>query len=42
MPKATREEAGIGDGLLRMSIGLESESDLTDDLGRALDLAARE
>lgn len=31
-----RKTAGIGDGLLRMSVGLESERDLRDDLAEAL------
>ncbi|WP_199566048.1 PLP-dependent transferase [Ensifer sp. M14] len=31
-----RQTAGIGDGLLRMSVGLESERDLRDDLAEAL------
>lgn len=39
MPKETREQAGIGDGLVRVSVGLESEADLAEDLLRALDLA---
>ncbi|CAN5208750.1 hypothetical protein BH09MYX1_BH09MYX1_12330 [soil metagenome] len=36
MPKADREAAGITDGLLRLSVGLESESDLASDLVRAI------
>ena len=34
-------EAGIGDGTIRMSVGLEHPGDLIADLSRALDLAAR-
>jgi methionine-gamma-lyase len=41
MPKDTRLLAGIGDGLVRVSVGLESEADLTEDLVRALDLAEK-
>ncbi len=37
MPKATRELAGIGDGLLRLSVGIESFEDLWGDLKRALE-----
>ena len=36
MPKADRERAGIGDGLLRLSVGLEAHHDLLDDLSRAI------
>jgi cystathionine gamma-synthase len=35
MDAAARRAAGIGDGLLRVSIGLESEADLLTDLARA-------
>ncbi|HBG52531.1 MAG TPA: O-succinylhomoserine sulfhydrylase, partial [Gammaproteobacteria bacterium] len=31
-----RHAAGIGDGLLRLSVGLESVDDLMQDLGRTL------
>jgi methionine-gamma-lyase len=37
MPAAARRLAGIGDGLLRVSCGLEASADLTVDLDRALD-----
>jgi cystathionine beta-lyase/cystathionine gamma-synthase len=37
IPKATREAIGIGDGLLRLSVGLEHADDLWADLERALD-----
>lgn len=36
MDVEARKTAGIGDGLLRMSVGLESERDLRDDLAEAL------
>ena len=36
MPKADRERAGISDGLLRLSVGVESEGDLWRDLEEAL------
>jgi methionine-gamma-lyase len=36
MPRDARELAGIGDGLLRVSVGLESAADLESDLERAL------
>lgn len=36
MPEGVRRAAGIGDGLLRMSCGLEAASDLARDLDRAL------
>ena len=32
-----REQYGISDGLIRMSIGLESTDDILDDLARALE-----
>jgi cystathionine beta-lyase/cystathionine gamma-synthase len=35
-----RRSTGIGDGLLRLSVGLEDVEDLWDDLARALDSAA--
>lgn len=37
IPAERRAELGIGDGLVRLSVGIEDESDLIDDLGRALD-----
>jgi cystathionine gamma-lyase len=37
IPKATREAIGIGDGLVRLSVGLEHAEDLWSDLERALD-----
>ena len=36
MSADVRRAAGIGDGLLRLSVGLESEDDLKSDLARAL------
>ncbi len=41
MPAVARREAGISDQLLRLSVGLESSSDLVRDLGNGLDRAAR-
>ncbi len=34
LPQAARQALGIGDGLIRLSIGLEDVGDLTEDLGR--------
>ncbi|MFK7735595.1 MAG: PLP-dependent aspartate aminotransferase family protein [Pirellulaceae bacterium] len=36
---AARKEAGISDGLIRLSVGLEDPADLIDDLDQALDQA---
>jgi methionine-gamma-lyase len=36
MTKETREKSGIGDGLIRMSVGLENINDLINDLENAL------
>lgn len=41
MDAAARERAGIGEGLLRLSVGIEDVADLTADLRHALDRAAR-
>lgn len=41
MDGAARLAAGIGDSLLRLSVGIEDPADLADDLGRALDRALR-
>ena len=38
-PRELRERAGIGDNLIRLSIGIEDREDLLADLGRALDAA---
>ncbi len=37
MPREERERAGIGDGLIRLSVGLEATADLTADFARALE-----
>ncbi len=37
MPREEREKAGITDGLIRLSIGIENLGDLIDDLKQALD-----
>ena len=39
MDEAARRAAGITDGLLRLSVGLESEADLIADIGRGLSVA---
>ncbi len=36
LPKEAREAAGIGDGLVRLSVGVEDEGDLVGELERAL------
>jgi cystathionine gamma-synthase len=41
MDEAARQRAGIGAGLLRMSVGIEDAADLIADLGAALDRAAK-
>jgi cystathionine gamma-synthase/cystathionine gamma-lyase len=41
IPRAQREALGISDGLIRISVGLEAESDLWGDLARGLEAAAR-
>lgn len=41
LPEQARAELGISEGLVRLSVGLESESDLIADLQRGLDAAAR-
>jgi len=41
MDPAARERAGLTDGLIRLSIGIEALEDLRADLGRALERAAR-
>lgn len=40
IPAADRERRGIGDGLLRLSVGIEDLSDLIEDLRAALDATA--
>ena len=37
MPKEAREKAGIVDGLVRLSVGLESANDLINDFAKSLD-----
>lgn len=39
VPKETREQLGISDGLIRLSVGIEDAQDLMDDLKQALDVA---
>ncbi|KFA93097.1 cystathionine gamma-synthase [Archangium violaceum] len=39
VPKETREQLGISDGLIRLSVGIEDAQDLVDDLKQALDVA---
>ena len=38
MPEADREKAGIVEGLIRISVGLENVTDLKNDLQRGFDL----
>jgi cystathionine beta-lyase/cystathionine gamma-synthase len=37
VPRAAREAAGIGDGLIRMSVGCEDQTDLWDDITQGLE-----
>lgn len=39
MEAEARAKAGIGDGLVRLSVGIEHPDDLIDDLSRGLDSA---
>ena len=39
MDADARREAGIGDGLIRVSVGLEDADDIIDDFDRALEKA---
>ncbi len=41
VPADVRKTLGIGDGLIRLSVGLEDEGDLMDDLDRGFQAAAR-
>ncbi|SEP05251.1 cystathionine gamma-synthase [Methylobacterium sp. ap11] len=41
MDPQARERAGVGDGLVRLSVGLEAEADLLADLAHALDIVAK-
>jgi methionine-gamma-lyase len=36
MPRSDREAAGISDGLLRLSVGIESAADLWNDLAQSM------
>jgi len=36
IPKEVREKAGVVDSLLRLSVGIEDEQDLVEDLRQAL------
>jgi cystathionine gamma-lyase len=36
VPGTTREALGIGDGLIRLSVGIEDSEDLIEDLAQAL------
>ncbi len=36
LPKEVRENLGISDELIRVSVGIENADDLIDDLGKAL------
>jgi cystathionine gamma-synthase len=40
MDPAAREKAGLTDGLIRLSVGIEALDDLREDLARALARAA--
>ncbi|MEJ1731403.1 PLP-dependent transferase, partial [Escherichia coli] len=42
MDAEARRQAGITDGMLRLSVGLEAEADLIADLDRALAAATQE
>jgi cystathionine gamma-synthase len=42
MSKEAREAAGITDGLLRLSVGLEAEADLVADLEAAFAVIGRD
>ena len=39
VPKETREQLGISDGLIRLSVGIEDAQKLVDDLKQALEVA---
>jgi cystathionine beta-lyase/cystathionine gamma-synthase len=41
MEEAARLKAGIGEGLLRVSVGIEDPADLVADLGAGLERAAK-
>ena len=39
VPKETREKLGIADGLVRVSVGIDSAEDLLEDLARGFEAA---
>jgi methionine-gamma-lyase len=39
VPKEIRDKIGVGDGMVRLSVGLENVDDLISDVSRALDIA---
>jgi cystathionine beta-lyase/cystathionine gamma-synthase len=41
IPAEMRRTLGIGDGLIRLSVGLEDEDDLWEDLARGFSAAAK-
>jgi cystathionine beta-lyase/cystathionine gamma-synthase len=41
VPRAMREEMGLTDGLIRLSVGIEDVDDLLEDLHRALQVATK-
>ena len=38
IPKEIREKSGVGDGLIRLSVGIEDYQDLIEDLDQAINL----
>ena len=38
IPKEIREKSGVVDGLIRLSVGIEDEQDLIEDLDQAINL----
>ncbi|MFL2587437.1 MAG: PLP-dependent transferase, partial [Flavobacteriaceae bacterium] len=38
IPKEIREKSGVVDGLIRLSVGIEDEQDLIEDLDQAISL----
>ena len=38
IPKKIREKSGVVDGLIRLSVGIEDEQDLIEDLDQAINL----
>jgi len=41
MTPEARQKAGIGDGLIRLSVGIEDPEDLVEDLFQALEASSR-